>query len=204
MKPAMSISLFMLFLSGLLALILLMLPYIMANVEAIIPLVQDPFAIAILKADVRWTWVEGLGGLVYFMSLVGFVYLLYKRRLAIAYVTLLIGIALGLNISFRSVVPRVELITQNAAVEFYKSLQGVDCYIEVLGFKSYAHYFYARKPRPSGDDLKTKEELLEGPLTKPAYFSVRNVDAEQYRTHPNLDELYERNGYVFFKRMPGL
>jgi 4-amino-4-deoxy-L-arabinose transferase-like glycosyltransferase len=204
MKPVMSISLVMLCLSGLLALLLLLLPYIMSNVEAIIPLVQDPFAVASLRADVPWTWVDGLGGLVYFMSLVVFVYLVSKRRLAIAYVTLLIGMTLSLNITFRSVVPKVELITQHAAVEFYKSLQGVDCYVEVLGFKSYAHYFYARKPRPSGDDLKTKEELLEGLLTKPAYFAVRNVDAEQYRTHPNLEELYVRNGYVFFKRMPGL
>ena len=44
--------------------------------------------------------------------------------------------------------------------------------------------------------------MVEGPLDKPAYFVVKNVNAEKYREHPNLKELYEKNGFVFFKREP--
>jgi len=202
MQQRMNLSIVMLCLSGLFALLLVMLPHIMANVEGLIPYIKDPFAVANLGADVEWSWIDGFGGLLYFLSLVVFVFLISKRRFAVAYTTLLIGTALGINISFRAVVPKVELITQHAAIEFYKSLQGKDCYIEVLGFKSYAHYYYAKKPMPSDGEPKTKEDLLEGPLTKPAYFSVKNVDAEKYRQHPHLEELYERNGFVFFRRSP--
>jgi len=202
LKQRMNLHIVMLCLSGLFALLLVMLPNIMANVERLIPYIKDPFAVANLSADVEWSWIDGFGGLLYFLSLVVFVFLLSKRRFAVAYTTLLIGTALGINISLRAVVPKVELITQHAAIEFYKSLQGKDCYIEVLGFKSYAHYYYAKKPIPSEGAPKTKLDLLEGPLDKTAYFSVKNVDAEQYRRHPNLEELYERNGFVFFRRSP--
>ena len=51
--------------------------------------------------------------------------------------------------------------------------------------------------------LRTEgKDLLVGPLDKTAYLVVKNVNAEKYRTHPNLTELYEKNGFVFFKRPP--
>ena len=199
MKHRTQLSIWMLVLSGLFSLLLIFLPLIMNNVQAFIPYVQDPFAVANLGADVKWHWMDGVGGFVYFISLVVFVYLVSRGRLARAYATLLIGTALGINITFKSVVPKVERITQRAAIEFYEGLQGEACYVDVLDFKSYAHFFYART-QPQPGEPKNREELLDGALDKPAYFVVRNVDAHKYRSHPNLIELYQRNGFVFFKR----
>jgi len=181
---------------------MIFLPTIMSNVSVLKPYISDPFAISNLQVVVNWTWLDGVGGLIYFISLVLFVYLISKGRMIVAYTTLLIGTAVGINISFKRIVPNVEMITQNAAIEFYKGLQNEDCYVEVLGFKSYAQYFYGRKTSPESSDRKTKEELLDGELDKTAYFVAKNVDADVYRSHPNLTELYERNGFVFFKRMP--
>jgi len=123
--------------------------------------------------------------------------------LVAAYAVLLIGTTIGINLSIRSLVPQVELITQNAAIQFYKSLEGEDCYIEVLDYKSYAHLYYAKKPKQTEVDRKDRKALLEGPIDKPAYFVVKNVNAKKYRQHPNLTEMYEQNGFVFFKREPG-
>lgn len=200
MKQGTRLTIVMLVFSGILALLLYVLPMFMSNIDSILPYIRDTFAVSNLKAEVSWSWVDGFGGLIFFLSLVVFVYLQSKNYLKQAYITLLIGTAIGINISFKSIAPKVELITQNAAIEFYESLQQEDCYVEVLDFKSYAHYYYAQKLIPPGVERKSREDLLEGPLDKPAYFVVKNVDAEKYRAHPNLTELYEKNGFVFLKR----
>ena len=202
MKHKTQLGIAMLLLSGLFSLLLIFLPVIMKHVEDFVPYIKDPFAVANLQADVSWTWIDGAGGFLYFISLVAFVYLVSRRKLVLAYTTLLVGTMLGINMSFKAIVPKVELITQHAAIEFYKNLEHEDCYIEVLNYKSYAHYFYSKRPKPTSKDRKNKVELLEGPLDKTAYFSVKITDAQQYRLNPNLTELYERNGFVFFKRTP--
>ena len=46
------------------------------------------------------------------------------------------------NLTIKIIIPKVERYTQGAAIDFYKSIEGEDCYVEVLGFKSYAHLFY--------------------------------------------------------------
>jgi len=203
LRPKLNMHIAMLTLAGLFSLLLIVLPTIMTHVQTIIPLIKDPFAVGNLEAAVNWTWLDGFGGLVYFLSLVIFVYLSSKKGLVAAYAVLLIGTTIGINLSIRSLVPQVELITQNAAIQFYKSLEGEDCYIEVLDYKSYAHLYYAKKPKQTEVDRKDRKALLEGPIDKPAYFVVKNVNAKKYRQHPNLTEMYEQNGFVFFKREPG-
>ena len=45
-----------------------------------------------------------------------------------------------------------------------------------------------------------KEWLLNGPIDKPVYFVCKNINADQYREMPQLEEIKEENGFVFFKR----
>ena len=44
------------------------------------------------------------------------------------------------------------------------------------------------------------EWLLSGPIDKPAYFVCKNTKADRYRKMPQLKEIKEKNGFVFFKR----
>jgi len=188
--------------SGLFSLILIILPTVMSDVSALSPYIKDSFAVANLQADVSWSWMDSVGGFIYFFGLIIFVYLVSRGRLKVAYAALLISTTLGINIAFKTIVPKVELITQNAAIEFYESLEDEDCYLDVLDFKSYAQFYYGRKLIAPSMQRKTRVDLLEGPLDKTAYFVVKNIDADKYRDHPNLTLLYEKNGFVFFKRSP--
>src|SRR6185503_9850191 len=48
---------------GFIALLLLALPYIAMNIKKLIPYVDDKFAKAIMQADVYWSGIEGIVGL---------------------------------------------------------------------------------------------------------------------------------------------
>ena len=54
---------------------------------------------------------------------------------------------------------RIEGYSQRAAIEFYKSNSGEDCYVQPLGFKSYAHLFYGDK-QPQQNPLSYDKEWL--------------------------------------------
>ena len=92
---------------------------------------------------------------------------------------------------------------QGAAIEFYTSLQNEDCYVETLGFKSYAHFFYKQTKESNTINNAGNEWLLNGTLDKPAYFVCKINNAEEYlKSYPQLKEIYKKNGFVFLVRKP--
>jgi hypothetical protein len=97
---------------------------------------------------------------------------------------------------------RVLQYTQGAAVEFYERISEEDCYVTTLGYKSYAHYFYAQASAVPEETIDKNDWLLHGDIDKPAYFVARISGAGQYDDTPDLKRLYERHGYVFFQRVP--
>ncbi|WP_229239250.1 hypothetical protein [Emticicia agri] len=106
-----------------------------------------------------------------------------------------------------TVVPKIERYTQGAAIDFYESKQGQDVYVSVIGFKSYAHLFYFQKQpntAPASTANMTQEEfgqwLLNGQVDKPVFFVTRIDRYEEYKNHPNLELIEEKNGFVFLKR----
>ncbi|MBS1612222.1 MAG: hypothetical protein JST49_05325 [Bacteroidetes bacterium] len=102
---------------------------------------------------------------------------------------LLISSAVFISTMMALVVPRVEKYSQAALIEFLQSKQNENCIIEPAGFKSYAHYFYARKPEHLQVDSTTKTYLI----TK-----VTNADGLD-KWYGNVEELYRKNGWVFFE-----
>ena len=102
-----------------------------------------------------------------------------------------------------------------------------DCYIDVAGFKSYAHLFYSRKKPEANQSplffafLKTQVPTMSpgvkldpkvldntysywlkaGPIDKPVYIVCKNVfEAEFREKFPLFRKLYAKNGFVFFLR----
>ena len=98
--------------------------------------------------------------------------------------------------------PRIEQYSQNAAIEFYQSLEGKDVYVRTLGYKSYAQYFYAKVKPGNRKEAKDENWLLTGAVDKPTYFISKNTFKEQVmKDHGDmLQVLYEKNGFVFYKR----
>jgi hypothetical protein len=107
------------------------------------------------------------------------------------------------NTALWVIVPRIEEYSQGAAIEFYEYIQDKDCYVETIGFKSYAHLFYSNKKEPGNKKSYDIDWLLKGEIDKPAYFvsKVTSLD-DVLKNYPDLKEIYRKNGFVFFVRMP--
>ncbi len=192
------------------ALLFAVVPLINVFKESLLPLLKDPFAQANLQAEVAWSGWEWLIGLLYLGILVSVLFLIVKREDYLRATWLLFGgTALTICLVLPLIVPKVEGYSQRAALEFYEARKGEDCFVEVLDYKSYAHFFYTnRQPSSSHGGVGVPSEqfttwLLTGPITKPAYFVTKVDRVAPFRDktkYPELLELYSKNGFVFFKR----
>lgn len=171
--------------------------------ENLIPYINDAFAVGNLSVSGEWRGYEVFPGLFFLAVLmVAFVQML-KQKVLQGILLLLLYISLLIPVFLRIVVPHVEAYSQRSAIDFYKSLQGEDCYVETVGFKSYAQYFYAKvMPVPNQSKITT-EWLLTGILDKPAYLVLKEGNTESH-INPTMVEMFRKGGFVFYKRLPGV
>ncbi len=187
---------------GLIAIAIAAVPIIGRNIDVLRAYVGGDFARANLTADVTWTGVESVIGIVYLaLLIIGFI--MVRKQFALPGVaTIFLASIITIQLVMVVMVPKIEGYTQRAAISFYKDKQNEDCYVEVLGFKSFAHLFYTRKKPVTNPDSYSEEWLLQGDIDKPAYFVTKITDAERYSDMEELTKLYSKNGFVFFKREP--
>jgi 4-amino-4-deoxy-L-arabinose transferase-like glycosyltransferase len=171
-----------------LSFVLFAVPFIGTNSAQIIPLIKDKFTVANLQAKVSWSGFEILIGIIYFIIILSIAFLAiraakFRQKLRII-IILFTSTATTLFLYGAFVIPKIERYTQGAIIDFYKSKQGQDVNVEVLGFKSYAHLFYFKKPIP---DNKTK---------KKTYFITKIDRYEDYKNDSTYQFVEERNGFV--------
>lgn len=192
---------------------------------------NDDFAVASFNNPaVEWTGIEFLPGVLYLMLIAVSAWFFFRRFIIRGLITIAASTALLLFFYLWSVVPKIEGYTQRPAVEFFESVQGKDVYVTTVGYKSYAHYYYARIQPPkatdglsqfkqqllkeanseSYNDLSQEEKaifngqvndwLLSGPIDKPVYFTSKV-------THPDISgkgisgpEI--SGGFKCYRRMP--
>ncbi|MBC7387721.1 MAG: glycosyltransferase family 39 protein [Opitutaceae bacterium] len=175
-------------------------PFLAINIKQLIPYVKDRFAQGNMEANVNWTGFECLIG-VFLATLVFFSLKWFKEGKSVqAAIALFSGTGLTIFFAAALIAPKIERYSQGAAIDFYKSKVGEDCYVQVLGFKSYAHIFYTQKQKPDNLNSFDNEWLLNGAIDKPAYFVSKIDRPEDYENKANLKELYKKNGFVFLKR----
>lgn len=184
---------------SLLALLIACLPWLGKNKALLIPYIDDPFAAANFQAEVPWQYGEMSWGILYLIS-VWTAVLLMKKRFRTG---MLIMVAVQLVIIQVSVIhftPKIEAFSQRAAIEFFKSKAGEDVYVQVVGYKSYAHLFYTDK-QPHGNEQAYKEGwLLYDETDKPVWLVCKITSADRLRQMPQLEEMGAKNGFVFFRR----
>jgi hypothetical protein len=193
------------------------------NKDRWVNLVDDPFAKGNLAAQVQWFWFDGLGG---FILLMGVLFYLISKQTKLKTGILFFSVTLCCLYTTLMIVPKIEATSQAANIEFFEKRQNEDCYVQTIAFKSYVPYFYARK-KPykkaqqkiidsimiggslQPDTLSTKQMehnfndwVLNGDIDKPAYFSIKVQNKQMLDTLPSLIKLYEKNGFVFYKREP--
>jgi len=207
----------------LLSLVLIVIPYALMNKAAWVHLLEDPFARANLQADVQWYWWDGFGGCI---LLLGVLFYLFSKQNKLKTILLFLSVTLCCLYTSVMIVPNIEGISQRANIEFFEKRQGEDCYVETVGYRSYAQYFYSKKQAYTSaqkikidtvlmggssqpDTLTTKQKelnfsqwVLYGNIDKPAYFSIKIQNKQILDTLPDLNKLYEKNGFAFYKRLP--
>ncbi|HCS20004.1 MAG TPA: glycosyl transferase [Bacteroidetes bacterium] len=185
--------------------------------------IDDPFALANLRQDIIFPWFTYLPAAIMFITLLFSVRWLWMRELEKGFPMLFGGTLLALQVFLVLVVPRIELFTQGPAIAFIEKVQAEEAYIETLGYKSYAQYYYG-KTMPIGDtasfkhfsdstrhlyagtasreipNQQFKAWLLHGDIDKPAYFIAKYPIDENLIAHPNLEFLGQEGGFVFYRR----
>jgi hypothetical protein len=158
-----------------------------------------------MKADGGWNGYEITAGLILLSGLVIFSLLWIKAKPDSAIASLTMAVPLFMFAAMLLIVPRVEQYSQAAAIEFFQSVKEEDAYLETVGFKSYAHLFYGQGKNHVHQQARDEQWLLTGNIDKNAYFAVKiNRMEEMMRKYPDLEFLYEKNGFAFFKRTPRL
>lgn len=193
------------FTGGLIAIALIGLPIVGMNAQAIINsgILKDPFAAANLQADIHWSYGDSLLGILLLSALVIALIFLHKGKMQKGILIMFLGSLATTNLALVVIAPKIEILTQQAAVEFYQRLQGKDVYVATLGFKSYANYFYSDEQPSSNNNSSNIDWLLKGNIDKPAYFVCKINHIEEYeKQYPQLKELYRKNGFVFLERVP--
>lgn len=157
---------------------------------------MDEFSRANLTVDPGWTGWEWILGVVFFLFGLWFILKLEK---SIGKLLLLSTMVVAM---FILVYPKkIERITQNSAIGFYKSLSGKQVYIRPLYMKSYGYLFYSQYPNHASKLKGNDHWLLTGEIDKDAYFILRNKDVKRLDTLTiGLTTVDERGGYVLLKR----
>jgi hypothetical protein len=123
-----------------------------------------------------------------------------RKKAAKSLVVLFIFSLIGTNLATVMIAPKVEPYSQGAAIEFYISKQHEKAVIEPLGFKSYAQLFYAQRPASLGGIKEEDVFTSMVPADVQAYCVVKIQNAATYeKRFPQLQKLYEKNGFVFYQ-----
>ncbi len=202
LKRSKLISGILIFIASIFAFAIFALQYIGQHHKDIIAsgIIKDKFIAANLQAVTSWSGFEFLLG-VFLIAGIVFVLIYFKNKYLHKVISIFIISMLFTNFTLFIIIPKVEKISQNSAIEFYKSHEGEDAYFITYGMKSYAHHFYTKKKQPNKSDILNEKNLYKGKIHKPVYVTCRINKADEFaKNYPNFEKLYEKNGYVFWMR----
>jgi hypothetical protein len=182
----------------LIAMLFIAIPFIDSFKIDFIPAIMDEFAKGNLSVDGGWRGYESFPGAFLFITVLMAIGQLFKNELMKGTFLLLFFMSFFIPVVLKVIAPRIEIYSQNSAIEFYEKLADEDCYVETIGFKSYAHYFY-KKVQPWHARSEDESWLLTGKIDKPAYFVLKEGNLNNH-LNAEMKELYRKGGFVFFKR----
>lgn len=182
-----------------LSLVLLFIPQIDQFKARLVPYIKDPFAVASLSVNGGWQGYEVIPGILFLLASLFFVGMIIRWRVYKASLRFLLFSSILIPSLLIILAPRIEKYSQGPAIAFFESLQGKDVYIETLGYKSYAQYFYGRTPMHANPASKDLNWLISGPTDKDAYFSlhVNHIDGH---VNEQMKEIGRSGGFVFYYR----
>lgn len=180
-------------------------PYLYMNRQSIIDsdIIKDPFAIANLEADINFPFYISLIGLLYIVAVIYFIWM--SKNLSKSFYGLFISSLLFIELVIITIVPRIELFSQNAAITFFESKVGKDCYVDTYGYKSYAQFFYTKKQPIKKDYSLNQDKLLSTDVNLPVYIICKITKEEEFKNnYPHFSEIGSKNGFTFYYYEPDI
>jgi hypothetical protein len=191
----------LLVLGTIICLLLTALPLIEYYKHLIIPLIKDEYTAGALSLNIHWDGYEPTIGLLMLVALIAGIVTMWRDQLHKGIMITLTGFMIGIPLYLVCVVPKIEAYTQRSAIDFFESLQGKDCYVETVGMKSYAIYFYTKSQPHANPNATNGKWIVHGDIDKPAYFISKVSSAEEVKRY-GMTELYRKGGFAFWIKMP--
>ena len=188
------------------AALLIAVPVLLMNIDKFLDKITDVFTHGLLQTHVQFSGFELSAGIVLLVGMIVSIYFFIKQQLLKGVMFLYGSVAFSIFLILPLLAPKIEPFTQGAPIAFYQQLQNKDCYVEALGFKSYAPYFYNQRKYENSSAYMNLEEgdfekfLMKGNIKKDAYFVCKINKDKEYTDSTDLKILYTKNGFVFMKR----
>lgn len=189
---------------GIMTLVFVSVVFFLSNLDAIKPfliekdLIKDTFAKANLEATGGWSRMEWLSGIALVIGYLSYVWFRRRSQTLKAIVSLFGGSLIYTYLSIVLFVPKIESYSQEALIEFCKSRDPETSYVETIGFKSYAPLFYGQRIPPAFPEISDLSKGFEIPENRELFVVMKITRKQQYLDkYPQLEFLYEQNGYVF-------
>lgn len=170
--------------------------------------IENIFAKAQTLAIVGYTSIDFVPGIILLTGvIISFIFFSRLENFK-AVLTLGFGLAFSLNVLSITTLPKIENYSQGSYIRFLEKQANKDVYVDVIGFKSYAHFYYTQKKGLSSmektfaDAETTRTWFLTGDIDKPVIFVTRNSDYPEFENIPGLFKIGEENGYIFLQRNP--
>lgn len=181
--------------------LVILLPWAGMNTDIIKPLFsQDKFALHNLNADVSWTGIESIAGILLIGVTVASIILINRGKAIRGFQVLFGGIGVFVFSTLILFIAKIEKISQNAAITFYESKQNCNCYVVPEKFKSYGQLFYKRPMPEERPESKKMEWLKYGDIDKDVYFVAKITGTEELEQMKDVTFLEEKNGFTFWLR----
>lgn len=186
---------------GLAGVLIAALPFAAMNIEVLKPLfAKDRFALKNLDAVVHWTGFEAISGVILIAVIAGFMWFAKRDQMTRAFQVLFGGVGVFVFVTLVLFIGKIESYSQRAAIEFYESKQGCDCYVTNERYKSYGPMFYAEMQPGYNPQALTKEWLKYGDIDKDVFFVAKVTGTKELETIEDVEFLYEKNGFTFWRR----
>lgn len=198
-QPNRMVAWLYLFLGILFGTLLTILPLISSFKDMIVPLIDDPFAVAGIMKPVAWGGFEFIFGILYLIAVIVSFWYIMKRLFYRAIITMAIGTGVLLFSYMLFVLPKVEAHTQGSLIDFLQSKKGEDVYVMTYGFYSYAPFFYFEQPNSNVEKRADKHFLLNGKNDKPVYI-ISKITDQNLTNRSDLLLLNEEGGFRFYLR----
>jgi 4-amino-4-deoxy-L-arabinose transferase-like glycosyltransferase len=186
-------------LSSVISLVIIILPVAIQFKQHFIDsgVIKDAFAVANLRADVHWTGLESLVGVLLLSGTIAGIVMM-KRNILKGMVVLFSSSLLFTWLAMLVFPYKIEQYSQRAAIEFFREKADEHCYLLNAGYFSYAPLFYGNK---MPDDVRRPMWLLTADIDRPFYLVLKEPEYNEWKhIIPAMEVLYKKNGFVFLKR----